>query len=402
MISVLAMKRALIFVSCLILLTSDMVAQNDVEQVRKMRESTLKDIEYANKLLEETRGQTKASLQEVNIINQKLVKRKLYISSLETETELVGRTVAEYQSDIDKVQAEIKRLKDLYAEMLVRNYKNRWDNYYILYFLASDNMNQLYQRLRFVRIYYNYIENQKFKLDKLKADLRSKSDALLEVKRQKDLLIQSTRKEYSVIQEESAKKIVLLNSLKKKQSDIEREIRDKERTAKKLDNEITKIIEAEKKKSGKGSIKANLTPADQIISSDFEKNRGKLPWPTKEGIISGKYGEHEHPDFKDVKIRNDGIYIATSKGEPVRSIFKGVVSRVFSIPGENYTVIIKHGNYYTLYHNLVDVTVKAGQHIETKEVLGKVYTDNETKESTLYFQIWKETERNDPELWLAN
>jgi murein hydrolase activator len=396
------MKRTLIIISCMILVMGSIIAQNDVEKVRKMRESTLKEIEYANKLLEETRGQTKASLQEVNIINQKLKKRQQYIFSLETETELVGKTVAQYQAEIEKVQKEIRRLKDLYAEMLVKNYKNRWSSYYIMYFLASDNMNQLYQRLRFVRIYYNYIENQKIKLDKLKADLGVKSDELLAVKKQKDILIQATRKEYSVIQEESAKKVVLLNSLKKKQAEIEKEIKDKERTAKKLDNEITKIIEAEKRKSGKSSIKANLTPADQIISSDFEKNRGKLPWPTKEGIISGKYGEHEHPDFKDVKIRNDGIYISTSKGEAVRCIFKGVVSRVFSIPGENYTVIIKHGNYYTLYHNLVDVTVKAGQHVDTKEVLGKVYTDSETRESTLYFQIWKETERNDPELWLAN
>jgi septal ring factor EnvC (AmiA/AmiB activator) len=396
------MKRALIIVSCMFIMVFTIRAQNDVEKVRKMRENTLKEIEYANKLLEETRGKTKESIQEVNIINQKLKKRQQYIASLETETELVGKTVAEYQAEIDKVQAEIKRLKDLYAEMLVKNYKNRWNNYYIMYFLASDNMNQLYQRLRFVRIYYNYIENQKLKLDKLTEDLQAKSNQLLEVKKQKDNLIRTTRKEYSVIQEESARKKILLNSLKKKQAEIEREIRDKERTAKKLDNEITKIIEAEKRKSGKGSIKANLTPADQIISTDFEKNRGKLPWPTKEGIISGKYGEHEHPDFKAVKIRNDGIYISTSKGEPVRTIFKGIVSRVFSIPGENYTVIIKHGNYYTLYHNLVDVTVKAGQHVDTKEILGKVYTDNETRESTLYFQIWKETERNDPELWLAN
>ncbi len=396
------MKRAFLLVSCVFFVVYTMVAQNDVEKVRKMRESTLKEIEYANKLLEETRGKTKASLQEVNIINQKLRKRKQYIASLETETELVGKTVGEYQDEINKVQSEIKRLKDLYAEMLVRNYKNRWNNYYIMYFLASENMNQFYQRMRFVRIYYNYIENQKAKLDKLTADLSAKSNELLEVKKEKDRLIQSTRKEYSVIQEESARKVVLLNTLKKRQAEIERGIKDKERTAKKLDNEITKIIEAEKRKSGKGSIKANLTPADQIISNDFEKNRGKLPWPTREGIISGTYGEHEHPDFKSVKIRNDGIYISTSKGEPVRSIFKGVVSRVFSIPGENYTVIIKHGNYYTLYHNLVDVKVKAGQHVETKEILGKVYTDNDTKESTLYFQIWKETERNDPELWLAN
>lgn len=396
------MKRVVLVFSWMVFLASALIAQNDVEKVRKMREMTLKEIDYANKLLEETRGKTIASVVEINIINQKLKKRQQYISSLETETELVAQTAKEYQVEIEKVQAEIKRLKDLYASMVVRNYKTRWNNYYIMYFLASENLNQFYQRVRFVQIYFNYIENQKSKLDKLKMELGVKSDELLEVKKQKDLLIQTTKKEYTVIQEESARKKILLNSLKKKQSEIEREIREKEKTAKKLDNEITKIIEAEKRKSGKGSIKANLTPADQIISTDFEKNRGKLPWPTKEGIISGKYGEHEHPDFKAVKIRNDGIYISTSKGEPVRSIFKGVVSRVFSIPGENYTVIIKHGNYYTLYHNLVDVTVKAGQHVETKEVLGKVYTDDQTRESTLYFQIWKETERNDPELWLAN
>ena len=175
----------MIIVSCMLLWASAIVAQNDMEKVRKMRESTLKEIEYANKLLEETRGKTKASLQEVSIINEKLKKRRQYISGLETETELVGQTVAEYQEEIDKVTAEIKRLKDLYAEMVVSNYKKRWNNYYIMYFLASDNMNQLYQRLRFVRIYYSYIENQKLKLDRLTADLSVKSNELLEVKKKK-------------------------------------------------------------------------------------------------------------------------------------------------------------------------------------------------------------------------
>ena len=102
-----------------------------------------------------------------------------------------------------------------------------------------------------------------------------------------------------------------------------------------------------------------MTPAEKIVSADFEKNNGKLPWPTERGIITGKYGEHQHPDYKNVTVRNDGVYISTAAGENVRSIFKGVVSRVFSIPGENYTVIIKHGKYFSLYHNLVNVRVKA-------------------------------------------
>jgi len=189
--------------------------------------------------------------------------------------------------------------------------------------------------------------------------------------------------------------------LTRKEGNIEKEIRDKKRTMERLDREITKLIESEKVKTGSGKSGLALTPVEQIISTDFGKNQGRLPWPTQKGMVTGKYGEHEHPDYKSVKIRNDGIYISTQNGEYVRAVFKGVVSKVFSIPGENFTVIIKHGNYYTLYHNLVDVTVKAGQHVETKEVIGKVFTDADTKETTLYFQLWKETERNDPELWLA-
>jgi murein hydrolase activator len=377
-------------------------SQTEVDKVKKQKEKTLKEIEYANKLLDETRDKTKASLAEINLINQKLKKRQEYINALEAETALVSQKVDTYSGEISRIEEEILRLKKIYADLVVRSYKNQWKNYYLMYFLASDNLNQFYQRLRFVRIYYSYIESQKTKLDELKSDLIKKNNELRGVLQEKNSLMGTTKKEYSKIQEEGSRKTVVLNTLKRKQSEIEREIRDKENVAKRLDSEITRIIESERKKTVKSSGRAVLTPADQIVSSDFEKNRGRLPWPTAEGIVSGKYGEHEHPDFKSVKIRNDGIYISTSRGEDVRSIFRGVVSKVFSIPGENYTVIIKHGNYYTLYHNLVDVRVKAGQHVETKEILGKVFTDEETKETTLYFQIWKETERNDPELWLAN
>jgi septal ring factor EnvC (AmiA/AmiB activator) len=236
----------------------------------------------------------------------------------------------------------------------------------------------------------------------LKSDLEVKRKELQNIKSEKEHLVTATRKEYINIKEESSKKVELLNTLKKKQGEIENEIREKEKITERLDREITKIIESARVKSGSSKMVINLTPAEQIISSDFGKNQGKLPWPTQKGIISGKYGEHEHPDFKSVKIRNDGIYISTEKGEFVRSVFKGVVSKVFSIPGENFTVIIKHGNYYTLYHNIVGVTVKAGQHVDTKEIIGRVFTDGETKETTLYFQLWKEMERNDPELWLAH
>jgi murein hydrolase activator len=377
-------------------------AQSSVENIRKLREKTIKEIEYANKLLEETKGKTKQSLQEVNIMNEKLKKRREYIVSLEAETALLGDDIDACQNSVSSIEKNLEELKKFYASMLVRNYKSRTEDYFIIFLLASENMNQMYQRFRFVKIYLNYVKIQKDKYEKMMGELVNKKIELQNIKSEKEKVAKSTKKEYAVIKEESSKKVELLNSLKKKQVDIEKEIGEKEKITAKLDRELTKVIENERIKSGSSKSRINLTPAEQSISGDFGKNLGKLPWPTQKGFVSGKYGEHEHPDFKSVKIRNDGIYITTGKGEYVRSVFKGVVSKVFSIPGENFTVIIKHGNYYTLYHNIVDVVVKAGQNVDTKEVIGKVFTDGETRETTLYFQLWKETERNDPELWLSH
>ena len=395
------MKIRVIILGILCFYIAEIYAQNSVESIRKQREKTLKEIEYANKLLEETRGKTKESLQEVNLINQKLKKRREYILTLEAESSLLDNNIAECELHVNSVEKEIDRLKGSYADMVVRLYREKGSNFYLVYLLASENLNQLYRRFRFMKIYMSYIRTLKSNLESRKKDLVSRRNELISLKNEKGKLVSSTRSEYAVIKQESNRKTELLNSLRKKQGDIEKDIKEKERVARKLDSEITRLIESERKKAGKGSMKGNLTPMDQVISNDFGKNQGKLPWPTQKGIISGRYGEHEHPDFKYVKIRNDGIYISTEKEQEVRSVFKGVVSKVFSIPGENYTVIIRHGEYFTLYHNLIDVRVKAGQRVETREVIGKIFTDGETKESTLYFQVWKETERNDPELWLA-
>jgi septal ring factor EnvC (AmiA/AmiB activator) len=253
-----------------------------------------------------------------------------------------------------------------------------------------------------MRLFNRYLKIQRERLTAVKEEIVRKNELLSALKKEKDNVMIATKKEYGMIESEMEGKRRIVDQLNKKQRDIKAEIRNKEKVAKKLDDEIKRIIEAEMAKTKKSTGKENITPAEKIVSNDFAKNQGMLPWPTQKGLVTGKYGEHDHPDFKSVKIRNDGVYISTSKGEYARTVFKGTISRVFSIPGENYTVIIKHGMYYTLYHNLTDVRVKAGQTVETKEIIGKVYTNENTRETTLYFQVWKETERNDPELWLAH
>lgn len=394
--------RLVILICLLVVLIPDQLfAQDNAKKLRENRDKTLKEIEYANRLLIETQGKTKESLNEVNLINHKLNKRRQYLVGIEVEMSVLDQTIDENQVTISGIEHEIEKLKRLYALMIVNAYKNQSKQFGIMYFLASENLNQLYKRISTIKLFNSYLKKKHLELSRLKADYLERNEKLRKLKEEKDVLAGNAKRETLIILQEVNQKKKLVDQLKKKQKEIEDEIRNKERTAKKLESELKRIIDEERRKIKTSGSKERMTPAERIISSDFEKNAGRLPWPTQKGVITGKYGEHQHPDYKFVKIRNDGIYIATSSGEYARSIFKGIVSRVFSIPGENYTVIIKHGQFYSLYHNLVNVSVKAGQNVDIKESIGRVYTNDKTKETVLYFQIWKETERRDPELWLA-
>ncbi len=271
-----------------------------------------------------------------------------------------------------------------------------------MYLLASENLNQFYKRVKILKLYARYLRSEKEKFELSRNLLKKKNEELYKLKSEKNSVIRVELSENRQIEKEVLEKKKALQRILKKKKEIEEEIKLKEKTASALEKELKKLIDDEKIKIQKSSSKESLTPSEKVISNDFEKNLGRLPWPTEHGIITGKYGEHQHPDYNSVTIRNDGIYITTNVGENARSIFNGTVSRVFTLPGEKFTVIIKHGNYYSLYHNLEGVKVKPGQKVSTKEIIGKVYTNENTKETVLLFQIWEETEKKDPELWLVH
>jgi murein hydrolase activator len=388
--------------SFFLFLSCNLSAQNTAVKVRERQEKNLQEIEYANKLLKETQGKTKGSLNEISIINHKLEKRKEYLSELEQEIDLLSASVEQNQNSIELINNKIKKINEIYGSLILILYENKSTNYWLMYLLASKNVNQLYRRYKIFKQYDNYLKSQKTQLKLFERELNSKNIELLNLKSEKDKVYDKARKESLQIELEIKEKRNIVNELKKKQKEIQNEIRNKENIAKKLSNELKNIILEEKKRSEKAGTKVSLTPEEEIISENFEKNIGKLPWPTLTGIITEKYGEHRHPDYSSVVVRNDGIYISTNEGESARSVFKGIISRVFTIPGENYSIIIKHGGYYTLYHNLVNVKVKAGQNVDTKQILGTVSTSKSTKETIIYFQIWKETEKLDPESWLAH
>jgi septal ring factor EnvC (AmiA/AmiB activator) len=205
-------------------------------------------------------------------------------------------------------------------------------------------------------------------------------------------------KQKNLLQTEQGRKQAMVKSLSNKERQLQKELDEKKRIADKIEKEIARIIEEEKKRV----IKSDNTPEQKLIGENFAENRGRLPWPVERGVITSQFGIQKNPVLKYVTENNIGIEITSLGKTTVRSIFKGEVAKVFSIPGANMTIIIRHGKYLTVYQNVVDLKVKPGDKVETKQIIGNVFceTDNGNK-AILKFMIFEEKEKLDPEAWIS-
>jgi murein hydrolase activator len=189
--------------------------------------------------------------------------------------------------------------------------------------------------------------------------------------------------------------------LKRKESQLREELKEKERIAKELESRIREIIEEEARRTNSANRFAVLTPEQELVGNDFKKNRGKLPWPVEKGIITGGFGRHEIPGLRGSSVQNNGIDITSSPGTEVRAVFEGEVTKVFAILGANYTVLIRHGEFLSVYQNLVNVRVKTGDKVLTKERLGEAYTDASEQVASIHFEVWQERNILNPEEWIS-
>jgi septal ring factor EnvC (AmiA/AmiB activator) len=356
------------------------------------------EIALANKLLEETREKQQYSISELMLIKSNIKKRNRLIeqfnselSGLEVEIDKKNKELLSYIKDLERTKKE-------YAALIYYAFKNRNANIEFMYLLASEDINQFYTRYIYLKQYKEYRLKNIELIKKLKIVIEVNIHQLT-INRNEKLSILSaikTEKASMVQDEDRAKKVV--SSLKQQESDLLKQIEEKKRIAEKLEKEIEDLI----KKEAKKNKLENLTPADKIVSNDFIKNKGRLPWPTERGVITDHFGEHEHPVMKNVNVRNNGIDITSIANAKARAVFNGDVSKVFTIKGANTTVIIRHGNFYTVYHNLKNVTVRIGDKVTTKQNIGDIYTNTKSGETILHFELWKEMEKQNPEEWLSN
>ena len=377
-----------------------------------------KEIKLTNTLLQKAKKEKNQSVTTLNTLNKQIQSRKDIIQALDLEVKMASiqignlkQQILETQESINSQQELLDTLKSEYALMIRHAYFNRNAYDRLAFVFSSKSYNQAFKRLRYLQEYSQFRQKQ---VEEIKLTEQKLNDELLALKRQKVLLtvaknektqsLESYQIEVGILDSEQTSQKALLSKLRKKEKQLKKELQSKQRLAKELDKQIRKIIEEEirlaKAKATKESDVLALTPEEQELADNFTANKGKLPWPVERGVIIERFGVQSHPVLRGIETFNNGVKISTEEGALIRAVFEGTVSRIIDIPGAGKAVILSHGDYFSVYSNLSEVSVKRGQSVLLKEKIGTVLTKTNTKESITELQIWKGSEKMDPSSWL--
>lgn len=369
--------------------------RRDLEEERKR---TLEEIGYVDKLIRETEKQKSSGINDIRIIGNRLALRENVINGLKDEIELLNNRIELNTLAVNLMENDLTVLKSDYSKTIINSYKTGKSYPEIGYLLSARDFNQGYKRLRYLQQMARFRRRETEIILELKGQIDATKEKMKEDLANISGLKQNEEIQKSLLIQEQSKKKRMVSSLVNKEKQLRKDLEEKKRIAQKIENEINKIIEEEKRKSTSNE----LTPEMKIISNNFIENKGRLPWPVEKGIITEKFGPQDHPVLTYVKENNPGIEITSNGRINARSIFTGEVVRIFAIQGANMSLIIKHGKYFSVYQNLVNVKVSKNQMVETKQELGEVFCDEKNgSSSVLKFMIFEEREKVDPELWIV-
>ncbi len=386
--------------SALLLLFTSIEGYGQSVDSHKKRISQLeKDIAYLNNQISSTQKKHKNTMQELVFIQKKVSNRKELLKELDRELKKQNNLIAAKNSSIKSLEQRLDTLEHYYKHLVVNTYKHRDSRLWFMYILASDNIEQGYRRWKYLKNYANAINKQGEQILETKQELNNQKAELLNLRAQTLKSQQAREKEYNSLLKEESKSKAYAKKLSSNQSKYRKQMEQKKREAERLNREIAKMVAAAVKNNN-STKETPAAKADNIkLSSEFQNNKGKLPWPVSGGVVIEKFGQHNHPLFKNVKMPfNNGINISTTAGNEVKNVFNGIIKQIIAIPGYNQCVLVQHGNYFTFYCKLATVSVKVGQKVGTGEKLGSLSSSENT--STLHFELWHNTTKQNPELWL--
>jgi len=367
-------------------------------ELEEKRKKTIEDIAYIDNLIKTTSKEKDESMKSLSIVNKRLLLRENVISGMSQEINLLNYRIELNNTAIEMMENDLLRLKMEYSEVIRKSYRAKKGYPDIVYILSAKDFNQGYKRFKYLQQVAQYRRKESELIVELKEQivnsrlkLRDDLFKLSDLKSKEEI-------QKNLLQNEKKGKQDLIKRLSKKEKQLSKELQDKKKVAQKIELEINRLIEEERKRAAQKT----LSEGDKLLGVNFSENKGKLPWPVEQGVITSHFGIQKHPEFKYLTEDNIGIEITSSGKINARAIFNGVVAKVFSIPGANMTVILRHGNYLSVYSNLVNVKVKPGENVNTRQTIGEVFNDQKGNNAVLKFMIF-ENERKylDPEIWIV-
>jgi septal ring factor EnvC (AmiA/AmiB activator) len=376
-------------------------AQKTKAQLQKEKQQNLEKIKEVEKILGETTARKKNSLGELAAMNQRIRVQENLIQSIKSEISLLDKDISENNGIIKALEDDLEKLKKEYAAMLFAAQKANNGATRLTFLFSAQSFDQLAMRLRYMQQYAERRKLQVAAITSVQVELGHQVKEI-EVKRsEKNTLLDQEVAENNSLVNLKKKQNDLVRTLAKQEKSLRKDLEDTKKALATLDKKINEIIKEEMERAAReAKAKTSTSTAAVALSSSFEGNKSKFPWPAS-GFVSQRFGKQNHPVIKSVIIQNDGINIQTKENEKVKSIFEGEVRSVSFFQILGYAIIIGHGEYFTVYSGLKEVYVKKGQKVSTNQEIGQVLS-NADGISELRFQLRKNTTALDPQAWLRN
>ena len=395
-----------IYLLLFISLSLGLKAQNYQErqkQLEAQKISIKKEIQQINNLINDSRKKSRGLADELEDIQLKISVRDRLIRINNSQVNNLNNIISNQNERIADLEVDLKKLKDEYSKIVYSSYKKRSSEMKLMFLFASDNINQAFRRFQYFKQYSKYRKEQANKIVSLQEEISNNIDSLDKRKIEKQNVVKENQSVRQTLNQDRIQQNNLYNNLLKDQKNYAVEIQEKEKQARLIDNEIQKLIRLAIAESNNNNNSSNfaLTPEGRLISSNFQSNKGRLPWPVREGVITRRFGTQPHPVVRTTTINSNGISIATSANSIAYSVFEGEVLSVYGFSGGNPGVLIRHGKYISNYQNLSSIFVNKGDKVMANDEIGIVFTNESTGKTVLKFNIFNELKPENPTIWLA-
>ena len=372
-------------------------AADSVKDLQNKQKKLQQEIEQTNKMLKQTKKNETATLNKLQLTQQNIKNQKKLIRTLDNEITALDREMKALGNTRDSLQQVLESYKEDYARMTRQTHYAQLQQSPLLFLISSDSFQQLARRARYLQEFAHFRQEQVARIARTQAEIDTQNELLQANRDDKKQALSKRKREQDNLKRDERKQQTMLTQLKSKEKDLTKQLKQKQKKVAELNKKIDDMIRKQTEKASK----TTLTKEQKLIAGGFESNKGRLPWPVERGMISGHYGKQQHPVYSQVTIDNKGIYIQTTAGMKARAVYKGEVTSCFMVGG-TYAVIVQHGNYRSVYSNLSKLNVKQGDKVDTKQTIGVIFTDPEQdKKTELYFQIYKDRNILNPELWIA-